>query len=478
MELRFHKQTRQFKISRFCVSDATNLFPIGFIPILTPPGSPVVVGVPTMGAMGFVYDAVYVVVALVSSPLWGYRLWRTGKWRTDWHGRLGWVGPGHRNGRSTLLIHAVSVGEVNAVGALVRMLHQRCGGAIRIVVSTTTDTGTARARQLFEPTHQVVRYPLDWGFCVKRFLDTVRPDAVALTELEVWPNFVAQCSRRGVPVCVINGRLSARSFRWYRWVAKWVRPVFAKLTVVAAQTHPYAQRFVAMGVDAERVRVFDSMKWDGVTVAPSGDGSGAVPGAEAMGMAMGIDRSRPVIVAGSTGPGEEQMLIDSCPTDAQLVLVPRRPERFDQVASLRPGLVRRSQHPDGTAASNTGSRLFLLDTIGELTKAYALADIAVVGRSFMGQQHGSNPLEPVALGVPTLIGPHHDDFADVVGSLQAAGGIVVTTRPGPAAVELLADKPRRDALVRGARGVIVAHRGATKQYADLLLEMLPSIGCR
>ena len=423
--------------------------------------------------MGLGYDMAYAAAAVAASPLWGYRLLRTGKWRTDWPGRFGHGDTIEHDHRQTLLIHAVSVGEVNAISKLVDVLHTQTGETLRIVVSVTTDTGTARARQLFEPAHRVVRFPLDFGRCVRRFLDRVNPQLVALTELEVWPNFVSECAPRGVPVCVINGRLSARSFRRYRWLTALIRPAFAKLTTVAAQTDEYAPRFVALGTPPDRVRVLDSMKWDTADVV-DGPTVKSVPGAAALARAMGIDRNRPVIVAGSTGPGEEALLIDQCPADAQLVLVPRKPERFGEVAALAPGMPRRSHHGDTAPPlpPSQNRRTFLLDTMGELRKAYALADVAIVGRSFLGQ-YGSNPMEPIALAKPTIIGPHYGDFADMVDAFHKAGGIQITDRPGQAAAALLADPEKAQALAQRGMEVILSRQGATQRHADMLLEMMP-----
>jgi len=432
--------------------------------------------------MSLIRDTVYVAVLVTTSPVWGYRLWRSGKWRTDWPGRLGHCHTPEPDGRSTLLIHAVSVGEINAIQKLVEHLDQHYHDTVKVVVSTTTDSGTARAKQLFEPKHAVVRFPLDMGPCVKRFLDTVKPHLVALTELEVWPNFVDQCSQRSVPVCVINGRLSTRSFRWYRRIAPLVRSSFRQLALVATQTESYAKRFVAMGVPENHIRVIDTMKWDTATDLQTNKQSHTSVHdpvtnhddlANALACAMGIDPDRPIVVAGSTGPGEEQMLMEACPQEVQLVLAPRKPERFEQVAALDRHMVRRSQHRDPSVPIKPGSHCFLLDTIGELTQAYALADIAIIGRSFLGQ-HGSNPIEPVALGIATIIGPHHEDFADIVHYLKAAGGIVVTDRPWQAAQALLGNRQQCETLAQCGRDVILEHQGATEKHADLLVNLMAS----
>lgn len=432
--------------------------------------------------MGLGYDLCYLAAGIATSPVWGYRLLRSGKWRTDWRERFGHPRNPQKTllerpeGQKTILIHAVSVGEVNAIVGLVGALRNTTGNRWRIVISSTTDTGIARAKQLFGSRHEVVRYPLDLSCCVGRFLDAVRPNVVALTELEVWPNFVAACQKRQIPVCVINGRLSARSFRRYQKVRVLLRPTFAKLAAVGAQTQEYAQRFVAMGVPTEHVAVLDSMKWDPPELpleAPEAQSQSVLEQqAEDLAKAMGIDRTKPLVVAGSTGPGEEEMLIRSCPAEAQLVLVPRKPQRFEEVARLAPGMVRRSRCSDGPGGEPTGQRFFLLDTMGELKKAYALADVVVVGRSFFQGMHGSNPLEPVGLGKPTIIGPHYDDFGDIVDALHDGGGIEVTGGVGSAIEGLLKDRKRAEELAARGLEVIQSRRGATRRHVEMLMNLI------
>ncbi len=432
------------------------------------------------------YDVFYLAAALLASPIVAARLFVAGTRRTDWRGRFGHVGapeataapagdgPGGRadpapeatEGRPTgalpptVLVHGVSVGEVAATRRLVDRLADRA----RVVVSSTTDTGMARALSLYGTRHPVVRYPLDLSWMVRRFLDAVRPDAVVLVELEVWPNLVAECTRRGVPVCVVNGRLSASSHRGYARVRRWVRPIFRQLAAVGAQNATYARRFAALGVPRDRVRVTDTMKWD-ISGRPSPDPSAS----GALATALGLDRTRPLVVAGSTGPGEERKLIAARPSGAQLLLVPRRPERFDAVAALHPGIRRRSDPRSGDSAS---ADIFLLDAMGELETAYGLADVAIVGRSFtpMG---GSDPIPPVAAGCATVVGPHHENFSDVVSALEADGGIVVTASPMAAAARLIEDAQARRRMARNGRRVIEEHRGASARSAELVLGLLP-----
>ena len=333
-----------------------------------------------------------------------------------------------------------------------------------VVVAASTDTGIARARELFADRHLVVRYPLDASGAVRRFLDAVRPDAVALVELELWPNFVRECVRRGIPVGVVNGRLSDRSFKGYRRIRPFIGGSFRALAFAGVQDETYAERFRAMGTPGDRVHVTGSMKFDSARV-------GEPRGADDFARSMGIDRARPLIVAGSTGPGEEAMLRAACERafhgeHVQLLCAPRKPERFDEAAAALPGCVRRSR--PGAPADNP-PRWFLLDTIGELRSAYALADLVVVGRTLF-DLYGSDPLEPAALGKPVLIGPRVDDFRSVVEALEHAGAIVRTNveRLGADLAALLGDADRRAELARRARACVEANLGASRRNARLV----------
>ena len=287
------------------------------------------------------YDLLYAIGALVSSPVLAFGLLRTGKWRTDWKGRFGKAPDLPEDPRPTLLLHGVSVGEINATRELVNQISRSRSPEVRLIISATTNTGFDRAKELYGEEHPVVRFPFDFSWMVGRFLDRLKPDVVALMELEVWPNLAQECRSRGTSLVVVNGRLSESSFGTYRWARAWVRPMFDSLTAVAAQTEEYAQRFLELGTPADRVTVTDNMKWDTVRLVDE------VEGTAEMAFAMGIDPNRPLVVAGSTGPGEEALLIRSRPENVQLMLVPRKPERFEEVGRLLPGIVRRSYHPDG-----------------------------------------------------------------------------------------------------------------------------------
>lgn len=394
-------------------------------------------------------DAAYLITALAASP----RLLQ--KSRGGWAERLGVTieAKPSPTDRPRVLLHAVSVGEVNALRTLVPMLVTDAD----VLVCTTTDTGLGRARKLYSSVAAVHRMPMDFSWGVGRFIDRVRPDVVGLVELELWPNLIASCKRRDIPVAVINGRLSERSFEGYRRARCFIGGMFASLSVAAVQDEGYASRFRAMG--ARRVEVTGSMKWDAANLSRDTEA------AERLAQELGIDRSKKLIVAGSTGPGEEQLLHEACPSGVQLLCAPRKPERFDGAALALGECVRRS-----TGEQREGSTRFLLDTIGELRTAYELADLVVMGRSF-GDQFGSDPTEPAALGKATLIGPSVGDFLAIVGTLEKAGGLARSTRRSLSAdlERLIRDDAARQRLAKAAQRCVRENQGASRRHAELLM---------
>ncbi len=410
-------------------------------------------------------DVCYGVAASLTAPIWLPRMIRTGKHCTDWAARLGRISHIPRpTQRRRVLIHAVSVGEVNACRLLIEHLLSE-SDRLEPVLAVTTDTGFARARALFSSRLRIVRYPFDFSFAVDRFLDAISPDLVVLVELEVWPNFVSTCVQRQIPVFVINGRLTARSHGRYRLIRPLVQPTFGRLALVAAQTHEYAKRFADLGTPAERIQVTGTMKWDTAQIADE------VEGARALAFEMGIDRSRPLVVAGSTAPGEHELLHAAIPSSVQLLCAPRKPEWFEEAAQAMPGCVRRSQR-NGARRGEPVHR-FLLDTIGELRQAYALADLVIVGRTFR-DLGGSDMIEPVALGKAVIVGPHVSNFRDVVDALLAGRGLVQLDAGGLAeAVRELLDEPaQRASLAQRGRDVIRTHQGATGRHIELILSAL------
>lgn len=415
-------------------------------------------------------DLLYIPLAAATAPWWARKA------RSGWGERFGRIErlPVKAAGVRRVLLHAVSVGEVATLRGLVPLLRER---GVEVVVSASTDTGLARARALYGSMAGVfvVRFALDFSPAVSRFLEAVEPDAVALVELEVWPNFVRACQARSVPVVVINGRLSARSFRGYSRLRPFFARTFGRLSLACVQDGGYAERFRRMGVEPSRVRVTGSMKWDATAVVGPGE---TVPGAAELAAALGIDRSRPLVVGGSTAPMaggdfecEEALLHAAVPEGVQLLCAPRKPEHYAAALEAMGGPARCVRRSAGTRIA--GADRFLLDTIGELRLAYALADVVVVGRTF-GDLGGSDPIEPVSLSRPTIVGPTVSNFASVVATFEQAGAIERCTAEGlPAAIRgLLDDRARAARLVESGLKCIREQRGATGRHAEAIFEVL------
>jgi 3-deoxy-D-manno-octulosonic-acid transferase len=386
-----------------------------------------------------------------------------------------------------VLIHAVSLGEMNATRAMVARLRAARPG-LRFVISTTTETGFNRGTELYGSAAdcRLIRYPLDFTAAVARVLDALRPSVVVLMELEVWPNFLRQCERRGIPVLLVNGRLTAGSYRNYRRAGPVTASMFRRLALVCAQDAAYAERFVALGAPAERVRVTGTMKFDTAQVADRIDGADDL--AATVGLRPGAER---VWVCGSTGPGEEQLALDAYRAllakfpNLRLVLVPRHPQRFDDVAQLieRAGfpLTRRSAmrlHSSLITHQSSPPPVVLGDTMGELRKFYSLAEVVLVGRTILDlgpRQHGSDMIEPAALARPVVVGPFTGNFAEVMNAFRAADAMAEVREPGelaPTIERLLADPGVAAEMGRRAQDVVRREQGATERHVALIRQHL------
>jgi len=341
--------------------------------------------------------------------------------RLGFHGSPPAVPPGDG---PTIWVHAVSVGETNASVPLLRRLRERAPRA-RLLLSNVTVTGRGTAEKaLAGVTEGRFYFPFDFPGICGRFLDRVRPDAVVVVETEIWPNFLAECVRRGVPVVIVNGRLSERSFRGYARFRWFFAPVLRTLRAISAQTREDADRFVALGADPSVVKVGGNLKFD---VSHPGKGATSLSGI--------LEREKTAgarwIVAGSTHEGEEAAVLRAFAAARQvdpgirLLLAPRHPERFPVVeAMLREEgfpAVRRTSILEGTGRFD--ETVLLLDTVGELPSAYAAADLAFVGGSLV-PKGGHNVLEPAWHGVPTVVGPHMENFREIADVFLGAGGLL------------------------------------------------------
>lgn len=417
--------------------------------------------------------ALYTLLWITALPVALLRLlWRSLKapaYRRRWAERFGRFRPPARPGG--VWIHAVSVGEVQAVQPLiVRLLKRDLGGTL--AVTTTTPTGSARVRELFGDQVFHVYFPFDLPWAVRGFLDRVRPRLAVLVETEVWPNLLAECDRRRIPVLLANGRLSERSAQGYRRFGSLSRETFGRFSAVAAQSEADAQRFAEVGVPPQRLTVTGSIKFD-----QSIRGS-VKEQAEVVRREWGADR--PVWVAASTHEGEEEWVLDAheqvlrALPGALLVLVPRHPERFDRVAQLvqrrRLAIRRRTERTPPSPAT----AVFLGDTMGELPIFLAAADAAFVGGSLV-PVGGHNVLEPAAFGVPVAFGPHMFNFAQISGMLLAAGAAVQVDgadRLGETMQGWLGNASLRARVGENGRRVVEANRGALERVLGLVDDLL------
>lgn len=405
--------------------------------------------------------------------------------RMAWRGRRNhayWHRWGERFGRfrspaldGTLWIHAVSVGEVMAAVPLIRALRARHPDR-PVAVTTTTPTGSDRVRAAFGEEVFHVYLPFDLPGPVARFLARVRPAVAVVMETELWPNLYAACGRRDIPVVVANARLSPRSTARYRRVRGLVRETLSRVRVVAARGEADAARFRELGAPDAAVVVTGDLKYD---LELPGD---LADRAEALRREWGAER--PIWVAASTHEGEEGPVLDAftrvreAHPDCLLVLVPRHPERFDEVAQLcrRRGLatVRRT----GDTPCDAQTAVFLGDTLGELPLFYAAADVAFVGGSLV-PVGGHNALEPAALGRAVVTGPYLFNFQEVSECMlteQAMVQVADSAGLADAVARLLGDAVERARMGEAGRALVEHNRGALDRLVELVEESLASLG--
>jgi 3-deoxy-D-manno-octulosonic-acid transferase len=412
---------------------------------------------------------VYIVLAYLLVPIaFGMVLWRGLRDRDYWRDlrqRFGF-GPLALGPRS-IWVHAVSVGEVQASAALVRALRGRYP-QMPLVLTTVTPTGAQRARALFGTDVDVRYVPFDLPGCVRRFFDRVRPRLAVILETELWPNLYHACGQRGVPLVLASARISPRSLGRYRLLVTLFRETLSHGIVIAAQGASDARRFESIGANPARTHVTGNIKFDF-----------ELPDAVvARGKALRAANAprRPVWIAGSTHEGEEEAVLDAHARlrerypDALLVLVPRHRDRFEEVAAL----LRRRGLAFISRSSRTSMRedvsVFLLDTLGELMTFYAAADVAFVGGSLV-PIGGHNLLEPAALSLPILIGPHNFNGEDIARLFIDVGAARVVTTAGELAdqLALLIGQPEeRTRMGAAGRRAVDENRGALARLLGLI----------
>jgi 3-deoxy-D-manno-octulosonic-acid transferase len=411
-----------------------------------------------------------IVLFVIVFPLWLFGAKRRG----TLFKRLGWQaypGVGTEAAQRPVWIHALSIGELLSAGGLSQDLRRELGSRpLYLSVSTASAFAMAHDR-LSGSCDGIFYFPYDVAWAVDRCLDTVDPALLVLIETDIWPGFLAEVGRRQIPCVLVNGRLSPESFRTYSRLHLLFRPSFNTFHWIYPQSPGEGQRFMAIGIDSQRLRHAGNLKFDVAAAIP---GNAALA---ALREEFFVSPGARILIAGSTHRGEEEIirscflrLKDHFPA-LQLIVVPRRPDRGLEVLQL---------FERDSAGAALASRLaqptpvIVVDRMGYLSRLYALADVAVIGGSFM-PQGGQNPIEPAAWGKPVLFGPDMHDFPDVAAWLLKAGGAVQTADEHElytACRQLLSDPEAARLMGERARGVVMEHQGTTRKVVQDLLSLL------
>ena len=397
-----------------------------------------------------------------------------GKYIAGLRQRLGSLPP--TNGKPVIWLHCVSVGETQAARPLAQRVKQQFPHHA-LVVSTITLTGQKLARDVFRTQADSVFYfPFDWRWSVRRALKTINPAAVLIMETELWPNFLRECKARQIPVALVNGRISRQSFRRYKLIRFFLRRVLSCLSLAVMQSETDAARLRELGMSEEKLYTAGNLKFDAEVAVES------IKTAEIR-ERFGLQSGVPLILAASTHAPEEEIILDSMKQlqPARLMLAPRHPERFNEVATLiqKSGLswTRRTAAP---SANDATAAVILLDTIGELPATYSLADVVFVGGSIV-DRGGHNVLEPAAAGVAVVTGVHTHNFHAIVDLMCEAKAIVQLppVETSAAATELtyvlknlLEKRDEREELGRRARQLVTDNQGATDRTIRFIAPLL------
>ncbi len=431
------------------------------------------------------YNCLFAVAYLLLLPRFFMRMWQRGGYRRGFFERFAFYTLAQIAALKTaprIWIHAVSVGEMFVALAFMREIKQR-NPELGFVVTTTTSTGHALAAKRLEPDDVLLYVPVDFPWVINRAIRRIRPLALLLVEGEVWPNLVRRLNKECVPVALVNGRLSSKSFAGFMRIRGFVAEIYRLFTLFAAQGAADAGRYLTLGAPQERVAIFGSAKYDIACI----DAASVQPPLDVLKRA-GFPADALVIVAGSTWPGEEKILlklfadIKSEFPSARLVLVPRHAERAPEIeAELRASSlawIRRRSLDAGEHAQNT--EVLLVDTTGELKAFYAAADIVFVGKS-LTQHGGQNIMEPAALGKPVIVGPNMENFLPVMEDFLKAHALIQVNSAeelGVSLAALLRDSAARECFAERARNLVQEKSGVISATVDRLAREIPSLAHR
>lgn len=434
--------------------------------------------------MYLLYSLLLTIGLAVLLPRFLYDALRHGKYVEGLRERLGQLPNIDAGRRPVIWLHCVSVGETQAARPLARALLEEFPSHA-LVVSTITRTGQGVAREVFgQDAAAIFYFPFDWAWSVRRALSAVKPSAILIMETELWPNFLRESRRRGIPVALVNGRLSEGSFRRYKLLGRFIARIVGDLSLALMQSDQDAGRIRALGLAPERLTVSGNMKFD----------AGASVDEEELSRELAarfhFDKERPLIVAASTHAPEERIMLEAfkrlratggAALLARLLIAPRHPERFNEIAaSIDSSGLSWTRRSSPSSERDATCDVILLDSIGELRAVYPLASIVFVGGS-IAQTGGHNVLEPAAVGACVVTGAHTFNFTAIMNAFLEAGALLqlppLSEEEAPSHLarvfaELLADDERRRALAGKALAVVEQNRGATNRTVALLKPLL------
>lgn len=417
--------------------------------------------------MAIIYNLIFLVFALIYLPVYLFK----GKFHRGFLRRLGFFPEGLVFDKP-IWIHAVSVGEVMAMRELINELRRNYPQK-SLVISTVTPTGNKIARSIAQEGDFITYLPLDFSFILKRVLRRVKPCVFIIAETEIWPNLITSLHKSGIPIAILNARISDASFKGYSAIKYLLKPILNKVNIFCAQSGNDSFRLNTLGAKPVNIMVTGNMKFDQI--------SPRAPDPVAYKKRLGLKSNERLLVAGSTHPGEEVILLNAYRlllnnfSELRLLIAPRHPERADEIKNLADNL---GFKPERVSLLNLDSpprnEVFILDTVGELASFYSAADIVFVGGSLV-KRGGQNILEPASAGKPVIFGPHMFNFRDIAQAfLENKAALEVLDRDGlvVAVSSLLNNNLKVERLVKNALEVISNNQGATKRNIALIRKFI------
>lgn len=430
--------------------------------------------------MYLVYSLLLTLGVLILIPHFLFQAFAHGKYVAGLRQRLGSLNYVKNSSQPVIWLHCVSVGETQAARPLVDRLRTEFP-RYSLVVSTITTTGQTLAANVFgSKVDKVFYFPFDWGWTVRRALRAVDPEVVLIMETELWPNFLRECHSQNIPVALVNGRVSRQSLRRYRLVRFFLARVLSHLSLAVMQSEADAKRLAALGLNPDKLFTAGNLKFDSDLTSSTAEAT------KTFRDRFGFREAEPLILAASTHSPEEKIILESFQNlrkqgKVRLMIAPRRPERFQEVANLLASSgLQWARRTDPPHPGDSNAEVILLDTIGELPAVYSLATVVFVGGSIV-ERGGHNVLEPAAAGTCVVTGYHTHNFQAIVHLLKEADAIVqlpgmegglMAQRLADAFEELLDDDDRRKALARRAKEIVRANQGAADRTIAVIRPLL------